>query len=160
MPNYERASDSPIIWMVSWRIFLRNPGAQCVDPLSEHRAALIDLGITNRYERVIELNAKAIVNVVAPGERDPRLVEERAINALGLRRTDSDKSPQSIQLRARVFEPALTPLELSEFDDFDLFLAARFAFERALVVIDLVRLDAGQPHRRAACASRMFDFLM
>jgi hypothetical protein len=36
-----------------------------------------------------ELIAKAIVNVVATGERDPQLIEQRAINALGVRRTDA-----------------------------------------------------------------------
>ena len=42
------------------------------------------------YENPItELIAKAIVNVVATGERDPQLIEQRAINALGVRRTDA-----------------------------------------------------------------------
>jgi hypothetical protein len=52
-------------------------------------AALINLGITNRDDPITELIAKAIVNVVATGERDPKLVEQRAINALGVRRTDA-----------------------------------------------------------------------
>lgn len=54
-----------------------------------YESALIDLGITNRDDQITELIAKAIVNVVATGERDPRLIEERAINALGLRRIDA-----------------------------------------------------------------------
>jgi hypothetical protein len=54
-----------------------------------YEAALINLGITNRDDPITELIAKAIVNVVATGERDPKLVEQRAINALGVRRTDA-----------------------------------------------------------------------
>jgi hypothetical protein len=54
-----------------------------------YEAALVDLGITNRDDPITELIAKAIVNVVATGERDPKLVEQRAINALGIRRTDA-----------------------------------------------------------------------
>ena len=46
------------------------------------------------------------------------------------------------------------------FDDFGLAGAARLALERALVMIWLVWLDTGKPHRRVAIyAARMFDFL-
>jgi hypothetical protein len=48
--------------------------------------ALIDLRVANRDDPITELIAKAIVNVTATGERDPILVKERAINALGVRR--------------------------------------------------------------------------
>jgi hypothetical protein len=48
--------------------------------------ALIDLRVANRDEPITESIAKAIVNVTATGERDPILVKERAINALGVRR--------------------------------------------------------------------------
>jgi hypothetical protein len=48
--------------------------------------ALIDLCVANRDDPITELIAKAIVNVTATGERDPILVKERAINALGVRR--------------------------------------------------------------------------
>ena len=54
-----------------------------------YERALVDLGIANRDDPITELIAKAIVNVVATGERDPKLIEERAINALGVRRTDA-----------------------------------------------------------------------
>jgi hypothetical protein len=54
-----------------------------------YEAALIDLGITNRDDPITELIAKAIVNVVATGERDPRLIGQRAINALGVRKIDA-----------------------------------------------------------------------
>ena len=53
-----------------------------------YESVLLDLG-TNRDDQVTELIAKAIVNVVATGERDPELIEQRAINALGLRRIDA-----------------------------------------------------------------------
>jgi hypothetical protein len=48
--------------------------------------ALIDLRVANRDEPITELITKAIVNVTATGERDPILIKERAINALGVRR--------------------------------------------------------------------------
>lgn len=54
-----------------------------------YEAALVDLGIANRDDPITELIARAIVNVVATGERDPQLIKQRAINALGLRRTDA-----------------------------------------------------------------------
>jgi hypothetical protein len=51
-----------------------------------YEGALIDLRIVNRDDPVTELIAKSIVNVTATGERDPRVVKERAVNALGIRR--------------------------------------------------------------------------
>ena len=54
-----------------------------------YESALVNLGVANREDPITELIAKAIVNVVATGERDAALVEQRAINALGLRRTDA-----------------------------------------------------------------------
>ena len=54
-----------------------------------YESALVDLGITNRDDLVTELIAKSIVNVVSTGERDPVLIMERAINALGLRKNDA-----------------------------------------------------------------------
>jgi hypothetical protein len=48
--------------------------------------ALIDLRVANRDDPITELIAKAIVNVTATGERDPILIKERAISALGVRR--------------------------------------------------------------------------
>ena|SRR5215471_16145773 len=50
---------------------------------------------------------------------------------------------------------------LAEFDDLDLAVAARLALERALIVVCIVGLDAGQPHRCAASGTiRVFDFLV
>ncbi|HEY6024061.1 MAG TPA: hypothetical protein VIV34_07760 [Pseudolabrys sp.] len=54
-----------------------------------YEAALVNLSIANRDDPITELIAKAIVNVVATGERDPKLIEQRAINALGVRKTDA-----------------------------------------------------------------------
>jgi hypothetical protein len=54
-----------------------------------YEGALVDLDIANRDDPITELIAKAIVNVVATGERDPKLIQTRAINALGVRRTDA-----------------------------------------------------------------------
>ena len=51
-----------------------------------YEGALIDLSVANRDDPITDLIAKAIVNVTATGERDPILVKERAINALGVRR--------------------------------------------------------------------------
>ena len=51
-----------------------------------YEGALVDLNVANRDDPLTELIAKAIVNVTATGERDPVLVKDRAINALGVRR--------------------------------------------------------------------------
>ena len=50
-------------------------------------AALIDVGVTNPDDPITDLIAKAVVNVTASGERDPKEVMERALNALGVRRS-------------------------------------------------------------------------
>ena len=52
-----------------------------------YEGALIDLGVINRDDPITELIAKSIVNVTATGERDPVRIKERAINALGVRRS-------------------------------------------------------------------------
>ena len=52
-----------------------------------YKAALVDVGITNPDDPITELIAKAIVNVTASGERNPKKVMERALNALGIRRS-------------------------------------------------------------------------
>jgi hypothetical protein len=49
--------------------------------------ALIEVGVTDREDAITELIAKSIVNVTAIGERDSRQVMERALNALGVRRS-------------------------------------------------------------------------
>jgi hypothetical protein len=54
-----------------------------------YEGALIDLDIADRNDPLTNLIAKSIVNVTAAGERDPILVKERAINALGVRRSSA-----------------------------------------------------------------------
>jgi hypothetical protein len=54
-----------------------------------YEGALIDLDIPDRNDPFTELIAKSIVNVTATGERNPILIKERAINALGVRRTSA-----------------------------------------------------------------------
>ena len=66
---------------------------------------MIDLGILNRDDPITELIAKSIVNVTATGERDPRQVMERALNALGVRRGAAqpiDTSASAIERPSRV----------------------------------------------------------
>jgi len=52
-----------------------------------YEGALIDLNLVDRNDPLTELIAKAIVNITATGERDPNLITERAMNALGVRKT-------------------------------------------------------------------------
>ena len=52
-------------------------------------AALIELCQPNNDDPITELIAKSIVNVTATGERDPILIRERALNALGVRKPDA-----------------------------------------------------------------------
>jgi hypothetical protein len=53
---------------------------------SAYEGALTDLQLPDRDDPITELIAKAIVNVTATGERNPELIKDRAINALGVRR--------------------------------------------------------------------------
>ena len=65
-------------------------GPQEIEAMSAaYESALIDLGITNRDDLVTELIARTIVNVMATGERNPEIIRDRTINALGLRRGDA-----------------------------------------------------------------------
>jgi hypothetical protein len=41
--------------------------------------------VTDRDDAITDLIAKAIVNVTSTGERDPKQVMQRALNALGVR---------------------------------------------------------------------------
>jgi hypothetical protein len=52
-----------------------------------YEAALVDLRMIDRSDPLTELIAKSIVNVTATGERDPEIIKERALNALGVRKT-------------------------------------------------------------------------
>ncbi len=51
-----------------------------------YEGALSDLKL-DRDDPLTELIAKSIVNVTATGERDPETIKERALNALGIRRS-------------------------------------------------------------------------
>jgi len=51
-----------------------------------YETALIEVRVTDRDAPIMELIAKSIVNVTATGERNPKEVMERALNALGVRR--------------------------------------------------------------------------
>jgi hypothetical protein len=51
-----------------------------------YEGALTDLRLPDRDDPITDLIAKAIVNVTATGERNPELIKDRAINALGVRR--------------------------------------------------------------------------
>jgi hypothetical protein len=54
-----------------------------------YESALVDLAISDRDDPITELIAKSIVNVTATGERNPVMIKERALNALGVRRTSA-----------------------------------------------------------------------
>ena len=52
-----------------------------------YEAALVDVGVTSPNDPITDPIAKAIVSVTASGERNPKEVMERAVNALGVRRS-------------------------------------------------------------------------
>ena len=54
-----------------------------------YEAALVDVGVSNPDDPITDLIAKAIVNVIANGERKPEVVAERALNALGVRKSSA-----------------------------------------------------------------------
>jgi hypothetical protein len=54
---------------------------------ANYEAALIDVGLANPDDPITDLIAKAIINVIASGERDPKEVMDRSLNALGVRRS-------------------------------------------------------------------------
>ena len=63
-------------------------GPDAIEAMSvAYEAALVDLRMSDRNDPLTELIAKSIVNVTATGERDPEIIKERALNALGVRKT-------------------------------------------------------------------------
>jgi hypothetical protein len=60
-----------------------------------YEAVLIDVGVTSPDEPITDLIAKSIVIVTASGERNPKEVMERALNALGVRRSAESESQNS-----------------------------------------------------------------
>jgi hypothetical protein len=55
-----------------------------------YEAALLDLGLVDRDDPITEIVAKAIVGVTDRGERDPAVIKERALNAIGARKFGGD----------------------------------------------------------------------
>ena len=56
---------------------------------ASYDGALIELCQPNNDDPITELVAKSIVNVTATGERNPELIKERALSALGVRKPDA-----------------------------------------------------------------------
>ncbi len=52
-----------------------------------YEAALLDLGLVDRDDSITEIVATAIVGITDRGERDPVLIKERALNAIGARKS-------------------------------------------------------------------------
>ena len=50
-------------------------------------AAMLEVGIVDRNDPLAEIIAKAIVSGAATGDRDPEKLKERAVHALGVRKT-------------------------------------------------------------------------
>jgi soluble P-type ATPase len=50
---------------------------------------LVDVGVSNPDDPITDLIAKAVVIVIASGERSPEVVAERALNALGVRKSSA-----------------------------------------------------------------------
>jgi hypothetical protein len=50
-----------------------------------YEAALLDLGLVDRNDPITEIVARAIVSVTSMGERDPAIIKDRALNAIGSR---------------------------------------------------------------------------
>lgn len=50
-----------------------------------YERVLVDLRLADRNDPLTEIVAKAIMNVTATGERDPQVIAQRALNALGVR---------------------------------------------------------------------------
>jgi hypothetical protein len=54
-----------------------------------YEAALLDLALADRDDPITEIVATAIVNVTSMGELDPTTIKDRALNAIGARRSDA-----------------------------------------------------------------------
>ena len=65
-------------------------GPEEIDVMSAaYESALLELRLTDRNDPITEILAKTIVNVASTGERNPSLIKERVINALGIPRIDA-----------------------------------------------------------------------
>ena len=55
-----------------------------------YEAALLDLGLVDRDDKITEIVATAIVSITSKGERDPAIIKDRALKAIGARPYDPD----------------------------------------------------------------------
>jgi hypothetical protein len=49
-----------------------------------YEAALADLRLVDRDDPITEIVATAIVSITSMGERDPTIIKDRALNAIGV----------------------------------------------------------------------------
>jgi hypothetical protein len=54
-----------------------------------YEGALSDMGLAHRNDPLTELIAKWIINVTVAGERDPDKIKQRALGALGARKSSA-----------------------------------------------------------------------
>ena len=59
----------------------RNPKAMTA---AADEAALADLRLLDRDDPITEIVATAIVSITSMGERDPTIIKDRALNAIGI----------------------------------------------------------------------------
>lgn len=57
--------------------------------IAAYEGALSDLHLIDRTDPLTELIATSIINVTAAGERDSEKIKERALNALGVGKTNA-----------------------------------------------------------------------
>ena len=55
-----------------------------------YEAALLDLGLTDRDHPLTEIVATAIIHITSVGERDPAIIKDRALKAIGARSFNSN----------------------------------------------------------------------
>ena len=54
-----------------------------------YEAALSDLGLVNRDDPITEIVARAIVHVTGMGERNSTTIKNRALNTIGIGKSDA-----------------------------------------------------------------------
>ena len=54
-----------------------------------YEAALSDLGLADRDDPITEIVASAIVSIMSRGERDAATIKNRALNTLGVGKSDA-----------------------------------------------------------------------
>ena len=75
--------------MAIYRLIARGSfGRQEIEVMTAaYEGALSGLALADHNDPLTVIIAKSIVNVTATGERDPEKIRERALNALGIRKT-------------------------------------------------------------------------